>query len=273
MSDESTDTNEPSDVAPRGFTERFLKPKKAKREPDVFAQKIIPPSDRKKAMQTMNLVEIRLGYIAAGYAAFIGGLASFLFPKTRTVHEAPVKGVCTYPYSFHGTNHSTCWAEVSNEILLLSFITLVFALGIFLAVKFRKRVLTTFASVLAGAAFFGIAYYGVMIAAPFLIYGGWLFMRARRIQKYGTTDAKQVAGLAGQDRAARKAGQTPPNATPKATRTSSTSSTSKAKTATSTPSKRYTPKKPTRKKPTTPPAEEKKPSKWRARLEGLDKEG
>lgn len=266
MTDETIDPNEKS----KSISERFLKPKNQRKENPLFTQGIIPVEDRKRAMQTLTLTEIRVGYIAAAYAAFIAGLATVLFPKNSYVSVKAVNGHCVAPYALRAGEHTTCWALASNNLVLLAIVTLIFAAAIAISVKLRKRVLTTFSALITGVAFFGNKNFGIAIAAPFLIYGGWLFLRARRIQKYGTTDAKDVATLAGEERAARRSGAP---ASPRPTRAERSAKTQKDAPTTSpraNVTKRYTPPAPKKKKPVPPPVE--KPSKWRARLEGTSED-
>jgi hypothetical protein len=104
----------------------------------------------------------------------------------------------------------------------------------FLALRRRKRTLVAFVFFLTGFAF-------TLIFAPLgfglILLGGWLMMRAYRIQKYGTANSKQVAKEAAA-RPPRRGYKTGAGA-PKKTVTER-----KAPTA----SKRYTPKAPPRKK-------------------------
>ena len=223
-------------------------------------------------MQSLNRVEIWVGYIAAAVAIFMGGLAILIFPKTKLLTTKPKNGSCPTDYtlikgSCEQLRHTNYWVPV--------MIVIIFALAIFVSVRIRRRTPTMFSSFMAGL---GLSTFGIEVGAPVLIYGGWLLLRARRIQKYGTTDAKEVAALAGEERAARKAGKPSPQAqaqarakaAPGAAPASSASTSSKAAPE---PSKRYTPKAPVKKRPPAPQPEEKKPSRWRARLEGLDQEG
>jgi hypothetical protein len=268
VTDDTGETLEPPKKGIAGLTQQFLKPKKTKDIIDSYGTGIIPFEDRKQAMQSLNRTEQRLGYIAAGLAVLMGGLATLIFPRTRVTSEKPVKGVCPSNYSLV---KGTCEAVISNQVVAITIVTMVFAVAIFVAVRIRRRTPAVFASLITGVAFMS---FSIEVGAPFLIYGGWLLLRARRIQKYGTTDAKTVAGLAGEERAARKAGQPSPAAqrqAKEATSSTAPATTAKPSAGAPDPSGRYTPKAPTRKKPVAA-SKEKKPSRWRARLEGLDEE-
>ena len=260
-------TNENPDQSQPSLAHRFLKPKQEKDYSDTYADGIIPPEQRKAAMQTLNRVEVRVGYLAAAFAALMGGLATLIFPRQRLLTQKPVHGTCPTNYTL--SPKGVCEAYASNQLVTLAIITMVFAVAIFVAVRMRRRTPATFASLITGVAFTS---FSISVGAPFLIFGGWLFLRARRIQKYGTTDAKQTAVQAGEARAARRAGQTP--AQTREARAAARSA--KAETPKTSPradvTKRYTPPAPKRKK-VAPPVKDEKPSKWRARLEGLDEEG
>jgi hypothetical protein len=267
----AADTNG-SDAAAqeRSLLDSFLKPAKPVDATDTYADGIIPYEHRKAAMQSLNRVEVRMGYIAAAVAVFMGGFAILIFPRTKLLTTKPKNGSCPAAYTLiKGTceqlRHTNYWVPV--------MIVMIFALAIFVSVRIRRRTPTMFSSFMAGL---GLSTFGIEVGAPILIYGGWLLLRARRIQKYGTTDAKEVAVLAGEERAARKAGKPSPQAQARAkTSPGATPAKGKSAPASSVPeaSKRYTPKVPIKKRPPPPPPEEKKPSRWRARLEGLDQEG
>ena len=255
------------------FTDRLLKPKKGREENDPFAQGIIPMGQRKAVMSSISFMEQRVGFIAAAYAVLIGGLALFLMPRQSIVTAAKVNGKCPAPYTWNAKTKA-CEALVNNNLTVLGVMVGVLALALFITVKMRRRTPAAFTALLAGFAFTTTKYFSIVVGAPFLFYGGWLFLRARRIQKWGTVDTKEVARLAGEERLARKEGRPSKNVTAAEYREQRAAK--RAGTSTSSngpePSKRYTPPAPKRKKP-APPVEEKKPSKWRAKLEGLDQEG
>jgi hypothetical protein len=225
-------------------------------------------------MQTLDRTERQVGYIAAAFAAAMGLLGLAIFPKNRLVTSKPTKGTCTLPDTLNKAT-GLCEHLVSNQLVLIAGISVAFAVAIALSVRFRRRVPTTFTSLLAGVAFTSVS---ISVGAPLLIYGGWLFLRARRIQKWGVVNGREVAVLAGEDRKAKREGRTPSRgmtaAEYRAHVTEKRATKGKAKGGTSGPqaSKRYTPKSAPKRRPAPEPTE-KPPSKWRARLEGLDQEG
>jgi hypothetical protein len=124
--------------------------------------------------------------------------------------------------------HPSAWLPQFLEILIVGLFIIFFALR-------RKRAGVAVCGLLLGLALGSVG-------LPFLFVGGWLVIRAFRLQKYGD------ASFSGSSRRARELGQARKEGRAPATRR-----TRGAKGATATksapvpaPSKRYTPKKPTR---------------------------
>jgi hypothetical protein len=131
----------------------------------------------------------------------------------------------------------TVQVPISESYLLLGAVVLICCAAGLLGVYRRRRTLVAFAFFITGFAF-------TLVFAPLglvLIFGGgWLMLRAYRIQKYGTASAKGVA---------REAAARPPRRERKATAARPTKPTGhKAPSA----NKRYTPKAPPRKKVAKP---------------------
>ena len=223
-------------------------------------------------MQGMDRTERQVGYIAAAFAAAMGLLGLLIFPKNHIATQKPKNGSCTPPFKLNDVT-KICENLVSNQLLTIAAVSLVFALVIALSVRFNRRIAATFSSLLSGVAFTS---FSISVGAPLLIFGGWLFLRARRIQKWGTVQSREVGVLAASDRRARKSGGASTKgmsaseyrahlAEKKSARSGGSSNGPNV-------SKRYTPKAAPKRKPAPAPVE-KPPSKWRTRLEGLDKEG
>ena len=243
MSDTSDETPE-IEPAPRpSLKDRFLKPPKerAKEVPVDFDQ--LPPAERKIAMRTMDRNEIRFGYLASAIALLFSLLATvpFMFgPSQVTKTAKEVNGACPATYELvKGVCTQTTIRQPSYYVLPL-ILYLVLSLSIFVTTRMKRRVATTFTTLLTGVAFTSIS---IAIGAPLLIYGIWLFLRARRIQRFGTTDAKIAAKLSAEQRVARKNGAPRPTARERAKNSKT------AKPTGPQASKRYTPKKPVKKKP------------------------
>jgi len=126
-------------------------------------------------------------------------------------------------------------AVAPDAKLLGGVLVLLCILG-FLALWKRKRTFVAFDLFLVG---FGFTLFIGLIGFVFILLGGWLMLRAWRLNKYGTTNARVIAKETasrprGRERKeAAKAGKAPPKAgAPRAP----------------TANKRYTPKSPPRKK-------------------------
>ncbi len=134
--------------------------------------------------------------------------------KTCPTHYHLVKGVCSYTHLTHPTD----WLPQFLEIVLIGIALLGFAWR-------RKRAGVAAASLLLGLAL-GTA------GLPFILGGGWLIVRAFRLQKYGDASfsgsSKRARAMAAERKAQRRGGTAP---APAADRRSPEAS------------KRYTPKK------------------------------
>jgi hypothetical protein len=217
---------------PMKFTEilsqKFLKPAKPKADqaPPSDPEKILEPAERKAAMGGLDAVELkwsRAGLTLAGLSAL------FLSLYLSATHGTRKVTLHIHGKSVPGT------VPIASQWLLIGAIALVFSGLGFLAIRRRKRTLVAFTCFVLGLIFIGPLFiYPLGFALIFL--GGWLMIRAYRLQKYGTANAKVAARQAASrpPRAARKqAAKAPPKPTGY-----------KAPT----PNKRYTPKAKTRKK-------------------------
>jgi len=216
------------DFTPPKFTEiitqKFLKPGQAKGsqaaapEPD----RILDAKERKVAMSTLNALELK--WAKAGLVlATVAAILLPVYAKTL-LHSAKDKATSS-----------------ATEALLISAVVLLFCILGFIALRRRKRTLVAFSIFITGFAF-TLTFPPLGFALIFL--GGWLMLRAYRLQKYGTANMKMVAkeAAARPSRKQRQAeakkpvkpsGYSPPKA-----------------------NKRYTPKAPAKKKvPKPPPGE------------------
>jgi hypothetical protein len=181
---------------------------------------ILPPEARKGVMSTLDPVETKwalIGFIAAT-------LAGIALPAYYLVANPLTKQ--------HGK-----YVAVSPDAGLLGAVILVLCAIGFAALWKRKRTLVSFSLFLLGFAF---AVFIGLAGFLFIFLGGWLMLRAWRINKYGTTDSKVIR----REAAAQPRGRQRKEAARSTSKASSNSGARKAPTA----SKRYTPKAPTRKK-------------------------
>jgi hypothetical protein len=182
--------------------------------------RVLPPEERKAVMSTLDPVEAKWALIGL-IAATLAGIA---LPAYYLVANPLTKQ--------HGK-----YVAVSPDAGLLGGVILVLCVIGFAALWKRKRTLVSFSLFLLGFAF---AVFIGLAGFLFIFLGGWLMLRAWRINKYGTTDSKVIR----REAAAQPRGRQRKEAARSTSKTSSTPGTRKAPTA----SKRYTPKAPTRKK-------------------------
>ncbi len=182
--------------------------------------KILPPEERKSAMTTLDPFEAKLS------------LWAFILAAAAAI------GITAYTLASHKvTKHGSQTITVGPDAILLYGAVLLFCLGGLLALWKRKRTLVAFALFLVG---FGFTISQTIFGFAFIALGGWLMLRAWRLNKYGTTNSKAIA----REAAARPRGR----ARKEVARSTSKTGAGPAERKPPTASKRYTPKAPARKK-------------------------
>jgi hypothetical protein len=187
-------------------------------------------------MSGLNAVEAK--WAKAGLIlATIMGIVLTLY--LSAAHPTRTETIVVHGKKIKGT------VPISGTWLLLGAVVLVFCGLGFIALRRRKRSLVVFSFFVTGFAF-------TLIFAPLgfalILLGAWLLLRAYRIQKFGTANAKM---------AAKEASARPPRRErKKAASTASTPAAYKPPTA----NKRYTPKAPPRRKVAKPVEKVAKPS-------------
>jgi hypothetical protein len=182
---------------------------------------ILPPEERKAAMQTLDPLEFKWS-LYAFILATVSGIA------------IPAYIIATNKLTRRGKNTI---AVAPDAKLLGGAILLLCVIG-FLALWKRKRTVVAFDFFLVGFAF--TLFIG-LIGFAFILLGGWLMLRAWRLNKYGTTSSRAIA----QEAKTRPRGRERKAATSTGKKTTTSSSGSRKP---PTASKRYTPKAPPRKK-------------------------
>jgi len=183
---------------------------------------ILPPGARKAAMSTLDPMESKWALGALVLATIAGIAIPAYITATNKVTKRGKDTIAVAP----------------DAKLLGGVILLLCVLG-FLALWKRKRTLVAFCLFLLGFAF--TLFIG-LVGFAFILIGGWLMLRAWRLNKYGTTNARAIARQTAERRSGRdRSGTAKPKASAK---TPSTAGTRRPPTA----SKRYTPKAPARKK-------------------------
>lgn len=241
------------------LSQYFLKPARPKptdpsskgdsNELDSGADKI-SPEEHARRIRLIDKMEAKVGYLGAALLAVLAALAvlPFVIDPNTPIPATINRSGKTCPAGFKGSlSHGVqvCSGKLIyprthyiEELGILLF----FALLIAAAVRMKRRSFLAFAALMSGFAIESTS--GSIIGLPFIIAGGWLFVRAYRVQKYGTPSSKGAAQAAAarprpskvKKNKAKGAIPTGPTGRPKPP-----------------PSKRYTPKSPARKKP--PPVE------------------
>jgi hypothetical protein len=181
---------------------------------------ILPPEERKAVMSTLDPTETKWALIGL-IAATLAGIA---LPAYYLAADPLTKQ--------HGK-----YVAVSPDAGLLGGVILILCVIGFAALWKRKRTLVAFSLFLLGFAF---AVFIGLAGFLFIFLGGWLMLRAWRINKYGSTDSKVIR----REAAAQPRGRQRKEAARSASKTASTPGARKPPTA----SKRYTPKAAPRKK-------------------------
>lgn len=224
----------------------FLTPK-----PRAAAATSDPPalSDpaKRKAILGLDGREKRIGYIGAalaGVVALIATVPYVVHPKTKVTIPTTAPKTCSRPFVYqHAANNCLGAYPRSHWVDELALL-LALALAILITVRIGRRGALGFVALMAGLAFEGEV--GFVLGLPFIAGGGWLLIRAWRVQRYGSPTATK-ANAAGGDTGS------PPSRPERAPRPKSKSK--GAERSGPVASKRYTPKTPKRKRPPpTPPA-------------------
>jgi hypothetical protein len=201
------------------------------REPDSEPdpQEILPPEKRKAAMATLDAIEQKWS-LGALILATIAGIA------------IPAYILATNKITKNGKNS----IAVAPDAALLGGAILLFCLIGFLTLWKRKRTFLTFDLFLIG---FGFTLFIGLVGFVFIFLGGWLMLRAWRLNRYGTTNSKLISREAAARPRGRDRKQVARTTGAKG-KTTPTSADRRPPTA----SKRYTPKSPPRKKVPKPAA-------------------
>jgi hypothetical protein len=176
----------------------------------------------------------RLVSLIAGFVAVAMALAlPFLIGKRYTVTVKATAKSCAAGYKLVGNLCEHTRPTVVSDWILRFVMILVIGLLLVMFALLRKRVGVAFVGLFLGLAI-------GTIGLPFLMLGGWLVIRALRLQKYGDATFAGSSLRAREIAKAKKEGRTLAPSTTKSAKGSKTTApgTPKAPSA----SKRYTPK-------------------------------
>ncbi len=182
----------------------------------------------------LDLIERRASYVGGTLALILAAIISpHLFKNTWVTDTAKPSARNTCASGYHLVNKVCSYTHLTHPSdWIIQFLEIfILGVGLFIFAKIKKRAGVAVLSLLLGLAL------GV-VGLPFLFLGGWLVIRALRLQKYGDAtfvgSSKAAREAADQRRAEKRSG------VPRARKSDiSTPSTVPAPPA---PSKRYTPK-------------------------------
>jgi hypothetical protein len=226
---------------------------KAPATPEPTLDEPLDDAGRRAYIRSVSATERRWVNIALYLALFGGIIITGYVASGHGTTTQTLKLTGGLPWSV-GTH--TQKVSISQSWIILGVIVVVLA-GIGLAaLRYQKRSLVTFSLLLLGLSFtpffqpFGLA---------ILFVGGWMLLRAYRVQKHGVPSGKAAARASAQKRAERRSGTTSSKSTSRAPAAKAASRSTARKPAaqsgdrrTPTASKRYTPKAAPKKKVVKP---------------------
>jgi hypothetical protein len=163
------------------FSGAFTRPPRPKTPPPADPQGVLSPADRRQAMTGLNAMEVKWSKAGLAIAAVIGAVIVVYLAADHPTRKVTEK--------VHGVTH-THLVPLSATYLLVGAIVIGFCILGFEGIRRKRRTLVVFALFIDGFAF-------TLIEPPLglvlILLGGWLMLRAYRIQKYGTPNAKLAA--------------------------------------------------------------------------------
>lgn len=193
---------------------------KLRRDPEY----VVPPDKRKAAMSGLDQLEVKWSVLGLLLSAVVV-VGDFIY--AASAHETAKNGKAT--------------VTVAPDALLLGGVVLFFGIVGLVFLRRRKRTVVAFSLMLNGLA---VAYELLPLGLGLVVLGGWLMLRAFRLNRYGTANSKASARQASTRPRERRGAGTSSKGAP------SSKGSGKAAVGPKTPTanKRYTPKSPARKK-------------------------
>jgi hypothetical protein len=128
-------------------------------------------------MSGLDVNEVKWAKAGLVLATLLGGYLTYYLAEKH-----PTKSV-----KVHGHLRQV---PISQSWLLVYAAVLLFCIIGFIGLYYRKRTLVVFSIMIAG---FAITEFSAPIGFAFIVLGGWLLLRAYRIQRFGTANAKGAA--------------------------------------------------------------------------------
>ncbi len=189
----------------------------------------------REVVMSIDSLERGIGFVAGALAMVLALIISpRLFKNTTITTTSSLLKNKTCAATYHLVSghcekalvtHWSYWLPQFLEIVILGLAVIYFTWR-------RKRAGVAVSTLLIGLAF-------GTVGLPFLLVGGWLIVRAFRLQKYGDATFSGSSRIARETAKAKKEGRSPAAAKAR----SNSSSKGAAAPSLPTPSKRYTPKK------------------------------
>jgi hypothetical protein len=262
LADDENDTEEESESAPSAKQHGRRSQAMTRRSSPQASASSMSDENKARAIRQVDTLERRIGFLGAALAVVIGLVAFVPFisdPHKRfTGQIARIGKHCPPHFKAVAGNQCSGLLTASRSHWIEELVVVIlFAAFLAVATWYGRRSLVAFALLFGGLAV--VSTTGSILGIAYIGAGGWLMVRAYRVQKYGTTNAKEVATIVADQRAERKAAGKTSGSSRSSSRTPTTSSKGKKSTpADGKPrpqaNKRYTPKTPPRKRP-VPPSE------------------
>jgi hypothetical protein len=164
------------------LSESFFRPSppKSTKAAQAEAAQAMTPAQRRAAMSGLDENEMKWAKAGLILSTLLGGFLTYYLAAKHPTRLVKVHG--------HNTHVpiSQSWLLVYGAVLLFN------AFGFYGLWK-RKRTLVVFSIMISG---FAITEFSAPIGFAFIVLGGWLLLRAYRIQRFGTANAKGAAQVA-----------------------------------------------------------------------------
>src|SRR5580698_3498210 len=137
----------------------------------------LTPAERRAAMSGLDVNEVKWAKAGLVLATLLGGYLTYYLAEKHPTRSVKVHG------HLRQVPISQSWLLVYGAVLLFCVIG-------FIGLYYRKRTLVVFSIMIAG---FAITEFSAPVGFAFIVLGGWLLLRAYRIQRFGTANAKGAA--------------------------------------------------------------------------------
>jgi hypothetical protein len=173
------DGEKPKKLSQR-LSDSFFSSGQPKSQAAAEAAQAMTAAERRAAMSGLDANEVKWSKAGLVLATLIGGFLTYYLAVKHPTHIVKV----------HGHNRAV---PLSASYELVYGAVLLFCIVGFIGLWKRKRTLVVFSIMISG---FAITIFSAPIGFAFIVLGGWLLLRAYRLQRYGTSNARGVARVA-----------------------------------------------------------------------------